>query len=101
MPLFRRLPKRGFNPIKKEKIAKLNLGRIQSMIDSKKILQENILNLEILKKEKIFGKAYKKIKILGSGEIKSKINLSIDYISKSAKEKLEKNGSKININKKI
>ena len=101
MPLFRRLPKRGFNPIKKEKIAKLNLGRIQSMIDSKKILQENILNLEILKKEKIFGKAYKKIKILGSGEIKSKINISIDYISKSAKEKLEKNGSKININKKI
>ena len=101
MPLFRRLPKRGFNPIKKEKIAKLNLGRIQSMIDTKKILQENILNLEILKKEKIFGKAYKKIKILGSGEIKSKINLSIDYISKSAKEKLEKNGSKININKKI
>ena len=101
MPLFRRLPKRGFNPIKKEKIEKLNLGRIQSMIDTKKILQENILNLEILKKEKIFGKAYKKIKILGSGEIKSKINLSIDYISKSAKEKLEKNGSKININKKI
>ena len=101
MPLFRRLPKRGFNPIKKEKIAKLNLCRIQSMIDSKKILQENILNLEILKKEKIFGKAYKKIKILGSGEIKSKINISIDYISKSAKEKLEKNGSKININKKI
>ena len=101
MPLFRRLPKRGFNPIKKERIAKLNLNRIQRMIDNKIISNENILNLEVLKKAKVFGKVYKKIKILGSGEINSKISLSIDFISKSAKEKLEKNGSKININKKI
>ena len=101
MPLFRRLPKRGFNPIKKEKIAKLNLNKIQSMIDNKIILQENMINLEVLKNIKVVGKSYKKIKILGSGEIKSKIKLSIDYISKSAKEKLEKSGSEININKKI
>ena len=101
MPLFRRLPKRGFNPIKKEKIAIINLNKIQSLIDNKTILQENILNLEILKKAKIFGKVYKKIKILGSGEIKSKVSISVDYISKSAREKLEKIGSKININKKI
>tara|TARA_B100001996_G_scaffold362165_1_gene329479 strand:+ start:212 stop:670 length:459 start_codon:yes stop_codon:yes gene_type:complete len=101
MPLFRRLPKRGFNQIGREKIAILNLNRIQTMIDNNLIVQENTLNLEALKKAKIFGKSYKKVKILGSGEIKSKINLSIDYISKSAKEKLEKIGSKININKKI
>ena len=101
MPLFRRLPKRGFNPIKKARIAKLNLNRIQRMIDNKTISKENILNLEVLKKAKVFGKAYKKIKILGSGEINSQINLAIDFISKAAKEKLEKNGSKININKKI
>ena len=99
MPLFRRLPKRGFNPIKKEKIAKLNLNKIQSLIDTKKIQQENIINLEVLKNINIVGKSYKKIKILGSGEIKSKVKLSIDYISKSAKEKLEKSGSEININK--
>ena len=101
MPLFRRLPKRGFKPIKKEKIAIINLNKIQSMIDSKIILQENIINLEILKKTKVFRKVYKKIKLLGSGEIKSKVNISVDYISKSAREKLEKIGSKININKKI
>ncbi len=101
MPLFRRLPKRGFNPIKKKEIAKLNLNKIQQMIDNKIIQKENILNLEILKKAKIIGKSYKKIKILGIGEINSKISLSVDYISKSAKEKLEKSGSKININKKI
>ena len=101
MPLFRRLPKRGFNPIKKEKIAKLNLNKIQSMIDKKIISQTNILNLENLKKAKIISNAFNKIKILGSGEIKDKIDLSVDYISKSAKEKLEKNGSKINLKQKI
>jgi len=101
MPLFRRLPKRGFNPIKKEKIAKLNLNKIQSMIDKKIIFQTNILNLESLKKAKIISNSINKIKILGSGEIKDKIDLSVDYISKSAKEKLEKNGSKINLKQKI
>ncbi len=101
MPLFRRLPKRGFNPIKKEKIAKLNLNKIQSMIDKKIISQTNMLNLENLKKAKIISNTFNKIKILGSGEIKDKIDLSVDYISKSAKEKLEKNGSKINLKQKI
>ena len=101
MPLFRRLPKRGFHPIKKEKIAKLNLNKIQSMIDKKIISQTNTLNLENLKKAKIISNTFNKIKILGSGEIKDKVDLSVDYISKSAKEKLEKNGSKINLKKKI
>ena len=101
MPLFRRLPKRGFHPIKKEKIAKLNLNKIQSMIDKKIISQTNTLNLENLKKAKIISNIFNKIKILGSGEIKDKVDLSVDYISKSAKEKLEKNGSKINLKKKI
>ena len=101
MPLFRRLPKRGFNPIKKEKIAKLNLNKIQSMIDKKIISQTNTLNLENLKKAKIISNTFNKIKILGSGEIKDKVDLSVDYISKSAKEKLEKNGSKIILKKKI
>ena len=101
MPLYRRLPKRGFNPIKKEKIAKLNINKIQSMIDKKIISQTNLLNLENLKKAKIISNTFNKIKILGSGEIKDKVDLIVDYISKSAKEKLEKNGSKINLKKKI
>ena len=101
MPLFRRLPKRGFNSLKKNKIAILNLNKIQALIDKKIISESDILNLEILKKNKVFGNSFNKMKILGSGEVKSKINISIDYISSSAKEKLEKSGSKININKKI
>ena len=101
MPLFRRLPKRGFNPINKNKVAILNLKKIQGLIDKKVISEIEILNLETLKKLKIIGNNYNKIKILGSGELKSKINVSIDFISNSAKEKLEKVGSKININKKV
>ena len=101
MPLFRRLPKRGFNSPNKNKVAILNLKKIQALIDKKIISETDILNLEILKKLKIIGNNYNKMKILGSGELKSKINISIDFISNSAKEKLEKSGSKININKKV
>ena len=101
MPLFRRLPKRGFNPINKNKVAILNLKKIQELIDKKVISETNILNLETLKQLKIIGNNFNKIKILGSGELKSKINVSIDFISNSAKEKLEKVGSKINIKKKV
>ena len=100
MPLYRRLPKRGFNPLKKEKIAILNLNRIQNLIDSNKIELNTQIDLALLKKTKVIGKSFNKIKILGSGEIKSKVNLNIDFISKSAKEKLEKAGSTINLNKK-
>tara|TARA_B100000214_G_scaffold202363_1_gene146633 strand:+ start:43 stop:501 length:459 start_codon:yes stop_codon:yes gene_type:complete len=101
MPLFRRLPKRGFNSPNKNKVAILNLKKIQALIDKKIISETDILNLEILKKLKIIGNNYNKMKILGSGELKSKINISIDFMSNSAKEKLEKTGSKININKKV
>ena len=101
MPLFRRLPKRGFNPINKNKVAILNLKKIQELIDKKVISETNILNLETLKQLKIIGNNFNKIKILGSGELKSKINVSVDLISNSAKEKLEKVGSKINIKKTV
>ena len=100
MPLYRRLPKRGFNPINKEKIATLNLNKIQSLIENKKINQETQINLDILKKAKIVSKTFKKIKILGSGDIKSKINVNVDFVSKSAKEKLEKAGGTISLNHK-
>ena len=100
MPLFRRLPKRGFNPIKKQGVAKINLNEIQKFIDKKRIDSNLLINLDSLKKSKIINKYYKKYKILGSGEIKQKINIEADYISKSAKEKLEKLSSSINLEKK-
>ena len=101
MPLFRRLPKRGFNPIKKDKIAIINLGKIQSLLDAKRINSETKINLDLLKKANIISKSYKKIKILGSGEIKDKIDVNVDFFSKSAQKKLEKIGGSINLKKKI
>ena len=100
MPLYRRLPKRGFNPIKKEKIAIINLEKIQNLIDTKKIDNNSKIDLDSLKKANIINKFYRKIKILGFGDIKSKINVSADFISKSAKEKLEKAGGTLNLKNK-
>tara|TARA_B100001540_G_C15748092_1_gene615543 strand:- start:557 stop:1012 length:456 start_codon:yes stop_codon:yes gene_type:complete len=99
MPLYRRLPKRGFNPVNKEKIAKINVDKIQSLFE-KKILKENDkINLQNLKNKNILNKSYKKIKVLGSGNIKLKLDIEVDFISKSAKEKIEKAGGKISIKK--
>ena len=100
MPLYRRLPKRGFNPLKKEKIAIINLDKIQNLIETKKINKDTQINIDLLKKTTIISKPYHKIKILGSGEIKDKINLRVDFISKSAKEKLEKAGGTISLKQK-
>ena len=99
MPLYRRLPKRGFNPIQKENIAILNLDKIQSFINKKTINTNDILNSSSLKKLKLINKNCKKLKILGSGEIKDKINIEADLASKSALEKLEKIGGSIQIKK--
>tara|TARA_Y100001958_G_C21090275_1_gene443598 strand:+ start:258 stop:710 length:453 start_codon:yes stop_codon:yes gene_type:complete len=99
MPLYRRLPKRGFNPIGKKKIAILNLDKIQSYLDKKSIKSSDTLNSELLKKLKLINKNSNKLKILGSGEIKVKINIEADLASKSAVDKLEKIGGSINIKK--
>ena len=99
MPLYRRLPKRGFNPIQKENIAILNLDKIQSFINKKTINTNDILNSSSLKKLKLINKNSKKLKILGSGEIKDKINIEADLASKSALEKLEKIGGSIQLKK--
>ena len=89
MPLYRRLPKRGFNPISKDSVAILNLNKIQSYIDKKNINPNEVLNSELLKK----------LKILGTGEIKDKINIEADLASKSAIEKLEKISGSIQLKK--
>ena len=99
MPLYRRLPKRGFNPIGKKRIAILNLDKIQSYIDKKNINPNEVLNSELLKKLKLINKNSKKLKILGSGEVKDKINIEADLASKSAIEKLEKIGGSIQLKK--
>jgi len=97
MPLYRRLPKRGFNPIKKPDVAKLNVGKIQLLIDSKKIKANEKINLDSLKKLKLISKKSNKIKILGNGDLKDKIDIEVNFISKSVKGKLDKTGSAVKI----
>ena len=96
MPLFRRLPKRGFKSFKKNNIAILNLSNIQTFFDQKKIGLDS-LDLKILQSKKIISKKYEKLKILGNGEIKNKVNLSVNFVSKQAKEKIEKIGGKLTL----
>ena len=100
MPLYRRLPKRGFKSLNKKNIAILNLSKIQNMHDSNKELHKNSLDLKLLKEKKLISKKYLKLKILGTGELKEKIEITAHYASKQALEKIEKAGGKINIIKK-
>ena len=100
MPLFRRLPKRGFNSIKKIKVGKINLGKIQLFIEKNKINKSEKISLNLLKKLKIINKNSAKLKILGFGEVKEKINIEADLFSKSAKIKLEKIGGTFQLSKK-
>jgi len=99
MPLYRRLPKRGFNPIKSPEVGKINIGKIQSLLDKKKIKTSETINLSLLKKVKLIRNNCLKLKILGNGELKDKITLEVDFISKSVKDKLDKTDSILKIKK--
>ena len=95
MPLYRRLPKRGFNPIKKNDLIVIKLGDLQRLIDTKKISADIKININTFKKIKLFKKSINRLKLLSSGDFNSKIEIEADYSSKIAKEKIEKVGGKI------
>jgi len=99
MPLYRRLPKRGFNAFGRINIAIMNLEKIQSFIDQKTINSNDTINTELFKKLKLINKNSQKLKILGTGEIKHKVSIEADLISKSALEKLEKAGGTVKLKK--
>ena len=100
MPLYRRLPKRGFKSLNKKNIAILNLSKIQNMLDKTKNDLKNEFYLKILIKKNLINKKYLKLKILGSGELKKNIDITAHYASKKALEKIEKAGGKISLIKK-
>ena len=100
MPLYRRLPKRGFKSLRKDNTAVLNLSKIQSMLDKYKTDLSKPLDIKVLKEKKLIHKKYLKLKILGTGEIKKNIEISAHFVSKQALSKIEKAGGKINIVKK-
>jgi large subunit ribosomal protein L15 len=100
MPLYRRLPKRGFKSFKKNNTAILNLSKIQNILDKYKNDTKKVIDLNILKEKKLINKNYLKLKILGSGEIKKDIEITAHFASKKALTKIEKAGGKLNIIKK-
>ena len=100
MPLYRRLPKRGFKSFGKENIAILNLSKIQKFFEKSKNNLKDTLDLKILKEKKLVNKKYIKLKILGSGEIKQNVEITANFVSKQALSKIEKAGGKVNLIKK-
>ena len=101
MPLYRRLPKRGFNAIKKDKIAGINIEKLQKLIEKKILNSNEKINLDNLIKKNILNKKYNKIKILGMGDINVQLDIEADFSSKIAKEKIEKSGGKLFLKNKI
>ena len=100
MPLYRRLPKRGFKSVNKVKVAILNLSNIQKIFDKNKSSIKDVINLQILKEKKLINKRYSKLKILGTGELKKNIEITAHFASKNAQVKIEKAGGKLSIIKK-
>ena len=101
MPLYRRLTKRGFNQIKSYQIAKINLEKIQLLINKNRINKSETLNIDLLKKNNILNKSFKMLKILGTGEIQDKINIETHFLSKNAKQKLDKVGCSVTVKTKF
>ncbi len=98
MPLYRRLPKRGFKSFsKKDLLGIINLSQIQNFIDKKRLMSADVINLNSLKKNKLIGKKFDKLKVLGTGDIKNKLKFEVHSVSNSAKNKIEKSGGIVNI----
>ena len=97
MPLYRRLPKRGFSNTNRKQIAKINLIDIENFLKSKRIKDQEEITIKYLIEKKIVKKKYDKLKILGTGDIKEKLKVKTDYISKSAKIKIEKAGGSVTV----
>ena len=97
MPLHRRLPKRGFNNIFRLNFVEINLDRIQQAIDAKKLDAGSVVNAESLVKSGALRRAKDGVRLLGRGEIKSKLNIEVHGASKSAVAAVEKAGGTVKI----
>ena len=100
MPLYRRLPKRGFKSMKRSKIAILNLSKIQNICEKEKEALKSSFDLKFLINKNFINKKFSKLKILGTGELKTKIDITANFASKQAQNKISKAGGKLNIIKK-
>ena len=96
MPLYRRLPKRGFNNPFPKKIQSINFNHIQNILEKYKISPEAIKE-SILFEKKIFNKSKGVLKLLNVGELSLAVTIEVSFASKKAIEKVENNGGKVNL----
>ena len=97
MPLFRRLPKRGFNNIFALKFSEVNLGRLQEAIDAGKLDSKKLINGEALVKAGLIRRVRDGIRLLGKGELKAKVSLEVAGATKAAAAAIEKAGGSVTI----
>ena len=97
MPLYQRLPKRGFNSRVDNNYAEINLGKLQQFIDAKKLDIKGTIDEEALVKSGLVRRVKHGIRLLGNGELKSKVTLKITGATKAAMEAVEKAGGKVEI----
>ena len=97
MPLYRRLPKRGFTPISSKSFATVSLGRIQAAIDAKKLDAKDTVTTEALVKAGVVRRPKDGVRILSGGELNAKVTFEVAGASKAAIEKIEKAGGSIKL----
>lgn len=98
MPLYQRLPKRGFNSRKSKKLLdEVNLGSIQKLIDAKKIVENKPINIDLLRSVSLINKNAVFVKLLAKGVLTSKVKIEVSSASEKAKQAVEKIGGELNL----
>ena len=98
MPLYQRLPKRGFNSRKSKKLQdQVNLGSIQKLIESKKIAVDKLIDIDALRGAGLINKNAVSVKLLAKGVITSKVKIEVTSASEKAKNAVEKMGGELNL----
>jgi len=98
MPLYQRLPKRGFNSRKSKKLLdQVNLGSIQKLIDAKKIVENKPINIDLLRSVSLINKNAVFVKLLAKGVLTSKVKIEVSSASEKAKQAVEKIGGELNL----
>ena len=97
MPLHMRLPKRGFNVPNPKKLNAVNLGRLQQALDAGKLNASDAVNTASLKSAGVIRRELDGVRIIGNGELKTKLDFEVFGVSASAREAIEKLGGKITV----
>ena len=98
MPLYQRLPKRGFNSRKSKKLLdQVNLGSIQKLIDAKKIVENKPIDIDLLRSVSLINKNAVIVKLLAKGVLTSKVKIEVSSASEKAKQAVEKIGGELNL----